>query len=235
MNFDYSEELSDTSTTTTSDTDEEGETRQTDFEHTKRGILLRLQQLKEEGLLFLKEKRQAVRKERMLRRVTAQAQKALQREAVGVAEATKRCKCGIGKRNCRVCLRERYDADPVGFMGHRLITEARKRCMQKEVEINIDVHWVRNCFEHQKGLCALCGQKMTLHDPRLQINPEPRLTFMRFPSNLSIDQREPSRGYTNENAQLVHLRCNIAKLDMTQEEFISMCRSVAAFQQHTTK
>lgn len=218
-----------------SPSDEEEEPSVRTLEDVKSDLLFRLKRVKE-GLEEdrRKQRRLARRKERedrMLKRATEKiARKAAMRE---IAEVAKQCKCGNNRKHCRTCLRERYEEDPVQFVGSRLLRDAKRRCSQKNVLMEIDTNWVRKCFKHQQGMCALCGQLMTVFDPRFDDAVRDKLTFMRFPSNISIDQRVPSEGYTEKNAQLVHLRCNIAKLDMTQEEFISMCRSVSLYHHHS--
>jgi hypothetical protein len=197
------------------------------LEDVKSDLLLRLVHVREDLKKKERAKRKKQREERMLKRVTEKiAKKAIRQE---IAELAKQCKCGNNRKHCRTCLRERYEEDPVYFVGNRLVKDAKRRCLQKNVLMEIDTNWVRKCFKHQQGLCALCGQLMTVFDPRFDDAIRNKLTFMRFPSNISIDQRVPAEGYTENNAQLVHLRCNIAKLDMSQEEFISMCKSVSLF------
>lgn len=135
-----------------------------------------------------------------------------------------------GKR-CDSCRITRYEKDPVRFIAKRLIKDAHKRSEQSNKKLDIDTEWFAKGFALQEGRCALCGLEMTTLDSRVHKHEtqQQKVSFMRFPLNVSIDQKDPGCGYTQTNAQLVHLRCNIAKLDMRQDDFLSMCKAVAAF------
>lgn len=52
------------------------------------------------------------------------------------------------------------------------------------------------------------------------------------PNKTSIDRIDPNRGYFYENIQLVSARVNVAKGDMTNDEFILMCCRVNDTNRH---
>lgn len=133
----------------------------------------------------------------------------------------------VGAR-CIACLRmPGYKEDPLGWFANHLVSEARSRAEAIGVAHDIDAEWVRARFERLGGACELCGRPMTLLRAEARAGER---RFLRHPANLSLDQRVPKGGYTRENVQLVNVQCNLAKLDLSQQEFLEMCRSVTEFQ-----
>ena len=67
--------------------------------------------------------------------------------------------------------------------------------------------------DNQKGLCALTGYTLsyTTNDPL----------------KVSIDRIDSSKGYTQDNIQLVCRLANRAKSNIDSQAFIDMCRAVA--------
>jgi hypothetical protein len=120
-----------------------------------------------------------------------------------------------------------HDADPLGSFARGLVRDARTRAARVGIPIDIDEDWVRESFEAANGACALCGRPMRLERARKRPN-RAASSFFRFPWNASLDQREARAGYTRINTQLAHLRCNLAKADTPQAEFLEMCSAVVA-------
>jgi hypothetical protein len=67
----------------------------------------------------------------------------------------------------------------------------------------------------QGGKCALTGWYMTMELGRGSV-----------PTNCSLDRIDSSCGYEVGNVQLVCRAANVAKSNLTQADFITMCRSV---------
>lgn len=129
--------------------------------------------------------------------------------------------------NCIRCqLMQGYDADPLKWFARYVVSEAKSRSAGKPFDL--DAEWVCDRFTDLAGCCELCGRDMTVIKQDYREGREGHRSFMRNPTNLSLDQRVPGAGYTKENVQLVNLQCNLAKLDLPQSEFLEMCRAVAA-------
>lgn len=82
-----------------------------------------------------------------------------------------------------------------------------------KLENRITARGLRDLLEKQKYRCALTGRLLT-------------------PETASVDHREPlSAGGDNtiNNVQIVHGDVNQAKGSMSQEQFVQMCREVAAW------
>lgn len=67
----------------------------------------------------------------------------------------------------------------------------------------------------QNGNCALTGWPMTME-----------LAKGVVPTNCSIDRKDSTIGYVPGNVQLVCRAANVAKHDLSQSDFLNMCRAV---------
>lgn len=79
-------------------------------------------------------------------------------------------------------------------------------------------------FEAQSGLCALTGTPLRLRSGRA----DKKGTALLKEGTASLDRIDSAKGYEPGNVQWVHKHVNIMKLDLTQPEFIAICRSVVA-------
>lgn len=122
-----------------------------------------------------------------------------------------------------------YDKDPVVWFCKYSVSEAKQRAESSGIPFDIDAEWVNERFKEVDGCCELCDREMTVfkRDYR-EKKGDGNISFMKHPMNMSLDQRVPGKGYTRDNVQLVNLQCNLAKLDLSQENFLEMCRGVVA-------
>lgn len=122
-----------------------------------------------------------------------------------------------------------YDKDPVMWFCKYAVSEAKTRAENNGIPFDLDKDWVYERFNKLKGCCELCDREMTVFKKDYREKKvSGSISFMNYPMNMSLDQRVPSLGYTKENVQLVNLQCNLAKLDLSQESFLEMCRGVVA-------
>lgn len=77
---------------------------------------------------------------------------------------------------------------------------------------NIDIDYMYDLWKKQEGLCALTGYPMSLDGN----------TNLR----LSIDKIIPELGYVKGNVQWTLFAANRAKGDMSQDDFIIMCKMI---------
>lgn len=91
-----------------------------------------------------------------------------------------------------------------------LLAKARRRG-----ECSITLDELCAIYNTQKGKCAITGWDMTM-----------RLADGVIPTNISIDRIDSSMGYHAENIQLVCRCVNIAKHDLTSDEFVKLCKAV---------
>lgn len=91
-----------------------------------------------------------------------------------------------------------------------LLSKAKRRG-----ECSIDLSYLCSLWESQAGKCAITGWQMTM-----------RLADGVVSTNASIDRIDSSIGYKEGNIQLVCRCANVAKHDLTMDEFVMLCRSV---------
>lgn len=71
-------------------------------------------------------------------------------------------------------------------------------------------------FEAQKRRCALTGELLIFSTRRAS------------GQTASLDRKDPKVGYVSGNVQWVHKRVNFCKGALTNDDFINLCRAVAA-------
>ena len=91
--------------------------------------------------------------------------------------------------------------------------------MQKKrgIKNDLKVEDVNKLYEDQKGLCALSHRYMTRIVGR----------NTRCRTNMSIDRINSNKGYIPGNVQLVCTDVNIAKNDLSQKDFIKLCKTIS--------
>lgn len=94
---------------------------------------------------------------------------------------------------------------------HR-VTDAKSRAASRATPHSITWQYALEVFEAQGGRCALSGIPLALEKGS--------------PWTLSLDQIRPGEGYVVGNIQWLAWAVNRAKGDLSDEDFILMCRSV---------
>ena len=89
-----------------------------------------------------------------------------------------------------------------------------------EFSITVKYAWELYLKQHKK--CALTGQNIYFA-PRRKSNPT------RTASNASLDRIDSTKGYISGNVQWVLKKINMMKQGNTQQEFISLCKLVAKY------
>lgn len=92
---------------------------------------------------------------------------------------------------------------------------ARDRANKKNLPFEITTEFLLDLWEKQDGKCAITNLPMTY------INDNGRIY-----TNVSIDQKEPNKGYTFENTQLVCMAVNQLKSDLSMNEMLLICEAV---------
>lgn len=95
------------------------------------------------------------------------------------------------------------------------LTYLRGKALQRKKGAVLSVDALELLWGVQGGKCALTGWDMTMELGRGSV-----------PTNCSIDRVYSDRGYEVGNVQLVCRAANVAKSDLTQADFVAMCRSV---------
>ena len=77
---------------------------------------------------------------------------------------------------------------------------------------DLDDDYLFDLFQKQKGLCVYTGIPLKI--------------IKAHPASLSLDKIEPNKGYIKGNVQWVCWAVNRAKGDLTESEFLKMCKVI---------
>ena len=99
-------------------------------------------------------------------------------------------------------------------LNHRLLG-AKRRSKKLNIVSDLTLNFLLDLWNKQNGLCALSNIPMTFDEGSGRVS-----------SNVSIDQKNPSCGYTKDNVQLVCMECNQIKSDFTLEEIYKYCKGI---------
>jgi hypothetical protein len=140
---------------------------------------------------------------------------------------------GAAKYNswCKPCIKDKqasyhkrtWGPEKLQFSAHRrtrsinqylayLLGKARQR---KPEAVTITVEYLLQLWKTQEGLCALTGWPLTME-----------LGKGKIVTNCSLDRIDSSKSYEFGNVQLVCLAANIAKSNLSQSDFINLCKAV---------
>jgi len=123
---------------------------------------------------------------------------------------TKSCGCnnrGCGNGNWR----------GFGEIGGWIWNGYRRSAKKRQLSFEIKIKYGWELFLKQNRKCALSGVD-------LYFSPN---TSNRHGTNASLDRIDSNKGYTIGNVQWVTKKINMAKQDISQNEFIEMCKLVS--------
>ena len=126
-----------------------------------------------------------------------------------------------GRRSCRKCISGK-EVDTLEKFAKHIVKLAHGRRFDGSVQVTVTPEWVIHRFHSIGGKCELCGGQMTYTKERKDESSK----FVVGQSNVSMDQIIDKAGYTEGNVQLVHRVCNVMKMDLSMDEFLSVCRMV---------
>lgn len=101
-----------------------------------------------------------------------------------------------------------------GYWWAAHIDREFKQKSRSKIAVEIDKEFAWRLFKRQKGLCALTGLQLAIHNKHNK-------------NTASLDRIDSNKGYVKRNVQWVHKDINMMKRTYTQEYFIKMCRLVA--------
>jgi hypothetical protein len=104
----------------------------------------------------------------------------------------------------------------------RTLTVAAKN---KKLGFDLDIEYIWNLFEAQKGLCALSGLPIYLETSLGSLS---KSGFQR--RTACLDRIDSNLGYLKGNVQWVHKHINQMKWNRTEKEFVELCQAVALYQ-----
>lgn len=92
------------------------------------------------------------------------------------------------------------------------------RAKQRKHEVDIDLPYLKELWESQKGICPFTGWKLTL---RTSTDHRGKRV-----DDASLDRIDSSKGYVKGNVRFVCCIANVARNDWSDEELIHFCSSV---------
>lgn len=106
------------------------------------------------------------------------------------------------------------ESDLLDFTLKKRLYDAMNRAKSKNQYYDIDINFMYDMWNKQKGKCALTGIPMTVTKSG------------RTNTNVSIDRIDSNKGYTKDNVQLVCSAINFMKSNLSLNDFIMYCESV---------
>lgn len=91
----------------------------------------------------------------------------------------------------------------------------------RNIEFNISIEEIWNLFEKQDRKCALTGIDIVFKSEHTGI----------LETTASLDRIDSNGSYVIGNVQWVHKYINIMKSDMSQQDFIDMCKTITNYQE----
>ena len=145
------------------------------------------------------------------------------------------CDCGntLYVPTCQVrdkksCGCRKYIDRPRRFTGGRskyfvtaYLKLVRLGAVDRDIEFAISLSDLDDLYERQNGECIFTREKLTL--PQNGIDCSKNKTSY----NISVDRIDSSKGYLPDNIQLTTKKINRMKSDMSDSQFIELCKLVA--------
>ena len=124
---------------------------------------------------------------------------------------------------CSKCRTKQYNETKKKFSEEKALAHilqmrflcAKERAEKKNLPFNLTKEYLKELWDKQGGKCAVSGIEMTCS-----------LCEGRTPTNVSIDQINPSAGYVVGNIQLVCMAVNQIKSDLTMEDVYMFCKGI---------
>jgi len=121
----------------------------------------------------------------------------------------------LQKNVARYCRNRRDEYTPFRFFFK--VINNNNRSKKKG---DIDLTYLKELWEEQKGVCPLTGWKLVLPD-----SVEGWKTY-RNGKRASLDRIDNKKGYVEGNVRFISFMANIARCDMSDKELIKFCKAV---------
>lgn len=132
-------------------------------------------------------------------------------------------KSGKGFWKCDLCFKDTKqkqraeEKKSLKYVFQTCIDTSRAYSKKKNVISEVDQELLHSLWETQKGLCAITSEKME------QVCGT---NTTRNRNRLSIDRKDPNKGYTKDNVWLVCEWVNRAKNDLSKDELLTLAYGI---------
>lgn len=92
---------------------------------------------------------------------------------------------------------------------------------ERNISFNVSIEYAWKIFLDQNGVCKLSGKKL-------------KFAYGEKDGNASLDRIDSTRGYEVGNIQWLDKKINLMKLDLPEDEFVGLCKSVVKQNEKTT-
>lgn len=124
----------------------------------------------------------------------------------------KNCGC-----NSNYMHKSKLDIYSDNYPFYILFSKIEKSSEKRGWEIGVNYLYIKSLWELQDGKCAYTNIKLSI--PK-------NFKEMKIDNCVSIDRIDSSLGYIEGNIQLVHRDINIMKLNLNENDFLGLCKSV---------
>lgn len=123
----------------------------------------------------------------------------------------------LNRKHCcsRSCIGKASNNELSPFKMH--LTRIRKRMKEKDIELSLTEHDLREIWLKQEGRCSY--SRVTLHHPNFR-------TINNKVYTASVDRIDSSIPYIKDNIQFVSIAINFMKNVMTHEEAEELCNVI---------
>jgi len=114
--------------------------------------------------------------------------------------------------------RRKYFCTPKG-RAYQIFNNARQRAKKRDIEFTINLAWVQDRVE--AGFCQVTGLDLEIKNIK-QYGKEMNAQ----PFGPTLDRKNPSLGYTEDNTQVVVAVYNYAKMHWSHEDVVIMASAL---------
>jgi len=121
----------------------------------------------------------------------------------------------------------------VGDLPKILYSHYKYGAKLRNLEFEVSIQYLWDLYLKQKGKCSLSGVDIYLKSQEKFStitkveNGNRNIDYSKF--NASLDRIDSSKGYTEDNVQWVERKINIIKHDLSQNEFINICKLITNY------
>lgn len=108
---------------------------------------------------------------------------------------------------------------------NRKMSNYKNRAKYLKIKYNLSLDYLVDLYNKQNNCCYYTGKQMRLNTYGVGSNNIPH-------NAVSLDRLNPKLGYINGNVVFCQQSVNLAKRDMTKEQFIEMCEIISAKFKH---
>lgn len=126
---------------------------------------------------------------------------------------TKSCGCKSPNKDYKI----RRDASGENYGYMVIMSRIQERCKRRNLECTIIWMDIKQKLIEQDNKCAYSG---------LCIRVPTDFVDLYSDDILSVDRIDSSIGYTPSNIQLVNKKVNLMKLDMSHDDFLTLCSAI---------